>query len=58
MDKQKKWEDSQKVAMFNLGVAEAQRNKKAAAYSQSHVSLNMLFRTSAGSVCFIVSLVM
>uniref|UniRef100_A0A8C2FLA8 CCDC81 HU domain-containing protein n=1 Tax=Cyprinus carpio TaxID=7962 RepID=A0A8C2FLA8_CYPCA len=38
MDKQKKWEDSQKVAMFNLGVAEAQRNKKAAAYSQSHGS--------------------
>ncbi|XP_052459025.1 coiled-coil domain-containing protein 81-like [Carassius gibelio] len=38
MDKQKKWEDSQKVAAFNLAVAEAQRNKKAAATSQSHGS--------------------
>ncbi|XP_067259733.1 coiled-coil domain-containing protein 81-like isoform X2 [Chanodichthys erythropterus] len=37
-DRQKKRADGQKVAAFNLGVAEAQRRRKAAACGQSHVS--------------------
>ncbi|ROL50346.1 Coiled-coil domain-containing protein 81 [Anabarilius grahami] len=37
-DRQKKRADGQKVAAFNLGVAEAQRRWKAAACSQSHGS--------------------
>ncbi|XP_016307516.1 coiled-coil domain-containing protein 81 [Sinocyclocheilus anshuiensis] len=35
MDRQKKREDSQKLAAFNLAAAEAQRRRKAQAYSQS-----------------------
>ncbi|XP_051756346.1 coiled-coil domain-containing protein 81-like isoform X2 [Ctenopharyngodon idella] len=37
-DRQKKRADGQKVAAFNLGVAEAQRRRKAATCSQSHGS--------------------
>lgn len=50
-DKLKKREDSQRVAAFNLGVAEAQRRMKAQTSSQSHVSLNRPFGPSPGSVC-------
>ncbi|XP_016111743.1 coiled-coil domain-containing protein 81-like [Sinocyclocheilus grahami] len=37
MDRQKKREDSQKLAVFNLAAAEAQRRRKAQAYSQSEL---------------------
>lgn len=50
-DRQKKRADGQKVAAFNLGVAEAQRRRKAAACGQSHVSLKHCW----GSVCVSLS---
>uniref|UniRef100_A0A671RLJ0 Coiled-coil domain containing 81 n=1 Tax=Sinocyclocheilus anshuiensis TaxID=1608454 RepID=A0A671RLJ0_9TELE len=51
--KQKKREDSQKLAAFNLAAAEAQRRRKAQAYSQSDVSLNAVQASAGSKLCLL-----